>query len=333
MSIWIGAIPDEDDYVWKISSEKIPHLTILYLEGEVSDDISAQIAEYVQHAAKTSLNKFSLMVKKRGELGQDSADVLYFDKNYDTKKVAEFRNHLLANEEILKLYKSSEQFPEWIPHLTLGYPESPAKPDDRDYPGIHYINFNKIAVWYGDYEGPEFELESYDYGLEVSMSSVTELDDVIKSNGANKIKDLLQYGVKGQKWGVRKGDASGGFGLTRKGQDKLPTNVSVTQPKPGTKAKATGGKNQPLSDDAIRTAAQKQKAKASTTDALSNQELKQLVERMQLEANYTRLSTTQKSAGKKFVEGILVGFGKQKASQFVNNKLEEQLQAAFARAK
>ena len=35
----IVAIPDENDRVWKVSSEKIPHMTLLFLgdEDEVSD--------------------------------------------------------------------------------------------------------------------------------------------------------------------------------------------------------------------------------------------------------------------------------------------------------
>lgn len=505
MSIWIGAIPRKDDYVWNISSEKIPHLTILYLDADVSGPEAARIAEYVEHAAKTSLCTFGLSVKKRGELGDENADVLFFEKEWEAKKVAEFRNYLLGDDNILKLYNSTQQYPEWTPHLTLGYPDTPAKPDERDYPGIHYVQFDKVAVWFGDFEGPEFELESRNYA-EVSMSSVAELDDVIKTSGADKIKDLLQYGVKGMKWGVRKADASAAYRETssavkkelntkkldkadkkwekdannlrtyfkvynaaaqrmndteiarindkpeyknadfredsplrqkyyqeyadtfsrelnrqsdallgtnargtkrlqwhqsvdrafptatiedvaarhadetnvevlvkfderghilsfkiaepimhdgealaeevlehygvkgmkwgvRRDRDDSPQSVSVTQKKPGTKATATGGKNQPLSDDAKRTAEQKQRAKASTTDALSNQELKQLVERMQLEANYARLAAPQKSAGQKFVEGLLLGFGKQKATQVINKKLEEQLEAALSRAK
>ena len=56
----IVAIPDENDRVWKISSEKIPHLTLLFL-GDV-DKVSnlEQIVLFVEHAATTTLRRFYL---------------------------------------------------------------------------------------------------------------------------------------------------------------------------------------------------------------------------------------------------------------------------------
>ena len=84
---------------------------------------------------------------------------------------------------------------------------------------------------------------------------------------------LSHYGVKGMKWGVRK---------------KEPTDVSVQQ-KPGKYVKTSGGKRQAASDDAVKAAVSRQKAKSSSLDALSDDELKQLVNRMNMEQNYDRL--------------------------------------------
>lgn len=170
-TVVIAAIPAEDDYVWKISSEKVPHLTLLYLgEMEMGPKI-AQIAEFLEHAASTSLNRFGLDVDRRGELGDDKADVLFFSKGWSTKHVEEFRSYLLNNQAIYEAYSSTTQFPKWTPHLTLGYPETPAKPVERDF-GINWVNFDRIALWVGDYEGPEFRLKN-DYDMEVAMSSDT----------------------------------------------------------------------------------------------------------------------------------------------------------------
>jgi hypothetical protein len=108
---------------------------------------------------------------------------------------------------------------------------------------------------------------------------------------------IAHYGVKGMHWGVRK--------------DTTPTDVSVTQ-KPGKRVRATGGKNQPASDDAKRAAESRRKARASTVDALSNQELQQLVNRMNLEQQLSRLSEGQTSAGKKFAKVFLGDYGKRK---------------------
>ena len=169
----IVAIPDENDRVWKVSSEKVPHLTLLFLGDADKVANAASIVTFVQHAADRSLNRFYLPVDRRDELGMDKADVLYFKKGrYDFKAVRDFRSLLLKDDNIKTAYDSTSQFefPEhvgaagqpWIPHLTLGYPDSPAKsmPDDWES-NFYSVDFSKIAVWMGDYEGPEFLLKDY----------------------------------------------------------------------------------------------------------------------------------------------------------------------------
>lgn len=208
----IVAIADESDRVWKVSSEKVPHLTLLFL-GEEATEVSNldQIVLFVEHAANTTLHRFYLPVDRRGELGEGKADVLFFKKGrYDFKAIRDFRATLLQDANIKKAYDTSSQFetPEyvgapgqpWIPHLTLGYPESPAKPQTNDQMSTFYeVQFNKIAVWMGDYEGPEFllNLEDFDMGvipMDVAMSG---------------IDDLAHYGTKGMRWGQRKATDTG----------------------------------------------------------------------------------------------------------------------------
>src|SRR3954468_14531709 len=152
----IVAIPDENDRVWKVSSEKIPHLTLLFLGDVDAISNSDQITQFVEHAANTTLRRFYLPVDRRGELGEDKADVLFFKKGrYDYKAIRDFRVQLLKDNNIRTAYDSATQFEgPWNPHLTLGYPETPAKADDtdRDF-GFYDVAFNKIAVWFGDFEG------------------------------------------------------------------------------------------------------------------------------------------------------------------------------------
>lgn len=202
----IVAIPPVGDKIHKISSEAIPHLTLLYL-GDVQ--LSEGAVLYVQHACE-ELSPFGLSVDYRGTLGEDDADVLFFEDNaWDLKRVREFRHYLLLNDEIKAAYDAADQFPEWNPHLTLGYPEAPAREledDDR----LHYINFDRVAVWAGDFEGPEFRLKYDDYSVgEVAMSDMTPAE-----RGERAAEDLFHFGVKGMKWGVRKED-SGGSGAPR----------------------------------------------------------------------------------------------------------------------
>jgi 2'-5' RNA ligase len=94
MSLVIVAIPRKDDPIWKISSEKVPHMTILFL-GDGDNPKRGQIAQFLEHAAKTSMTRFSLDVDRRGEIGEDQADVLFFKDRWDIPRVRDFRAQLL----------------------------------------------------------------------------------------------------------------------------------------------------------------------------------------------------------------------------------------------
>lgn len=192
-SLVIVAIPKEDDYVNKISSEKVPHMTLLFLGEDVSQVKNfAKIMDFAKHAADTSLKRFSLEVDRREILGPDEADTLIFSKARWSgfNEINNYRSYLLKDDNIRIAYESATQFPEWIPHITLGYPETPANPDNRDYPGIRYVEFDKIAVWFGDYEGVEFPLRSYDWEIDMAMSTSEIVERV-----------LSHHGVMGMKWG------------------------------------------------------------------------------------------------------------------------------------
>jgi hypothetical protein len=90
---------------------------------------------------------------------------------------------------------------------------------------------------------------------------------------AAQVEEFLEhFGVKGMHWGVHRGG---------------------------------GGSSSPVSED--HATAQKHVAtvKAHGTKALSNDELKQLVDRLNLEQQHGRLNPEPVSAGKKIVSGLL----------------------------
>lgn len=289
-SLVIVALPSKEDYVNKISSEKVPHMTLLFL-GEDADKVKNldKIIEFVGHAANTSLRRFYLEVDNRGELGQDKADALFFSKNKwsDFEKIKNYRSFLLKEPNINTAYNSIEQFPEWLPHLTLGYPETPAKTDNRDYPGISSVSFDRIAVWFGEYEGIEFPLKRYDFDMEVAMND-------------NVVDVLKHFGVKGMRWGVRKSESA----------------VTVSDRKK--KLKTSGGARRPAHADAVRARMLGQVGKASGLKALSNEELQTYAHRLQLEQNVKRLNYNEMNPGKKFVATILGRSGNSLASEGVN---------------
>ena len=184
----IVGIPDENDPVWKASSEQVPHLTILFLGDMAQVQNLDSILGFVEHAASTTLSKFYLTVDRRDVLGPDEADVLFFKKDYNYKAIRDFRAALLQDNNIRTAYDTATQFEgPWQPHLTLGYPAAPSpKPPGDDDAQFWGVSFNKIAVWVEDFSGPEFVLKDFwDESetmavapTEVAMSALRHADSV-----------------------------------------------------------------------------------------------------------------------------------------------------------
>jgi hypothetical protein len=295
-SVAIVAIPAQSSWVRNVSSEKVPHLTLLYLGEEPLGTNSQQILEYVEHASSL-LKVFWLPIDRRGKLGPKKADVLFFNKDYSS--IADFRDHLLSNDRIHALYSSVEQYDEWTPHLTLGFPESPAHSSPVLDEGVV---FDSIAVWTGEYSGPSFKLKLMPE-METFMS------------------DLQHYGVKGMRWGVRRNPdrSTGTPGVIRghKSSDGTPMVI---------RKKTNEG--HPEAPDSLRAREFKNRAKKFGPSALNNDELQALVQRMNLEKQYSQLQPP--TAGKKtqkFVADFLISAGKQQASKAVNDQLSKIIMA------
>ena len=251
----IVAIPSKQEYVWQVSSESIPHLTLLYL-GDTLENFEV-VRSYVEHVVSTSMRRFYLSVDRRGLLGPKDADVLFFEGN-DTKRIETIRSYFLKQVNIAMSYANAMTYDTWVPHLTLGYPDKPAKSDNRDYPEFGYIEFDKVALWNGMYEGPEFLLPKYGPYDGVD-------DDVfgMSAIGHDFVDQLVHFGIKGMKWGIRRRRKSGG--------------------------------SDSRSEDSVRTDASRQLLKKHGTKALSTRELQNLVTRMNLEQQYSQLQAKEPS--------------------------------------
>lgn len=294
----IVAIPNEDDYVHKISSQKIPHITLLFLGEVLKVKNLGKILQFVGHAADQSLTRFGLEVDHRGVLGEDQADVLFFAKTkwsgFDTVK--DFRSHLLNDNNIRTAYDSAEQFSEWEPHLTLGYPDTPAKSDNREYPGTRYVEFDRIAAWFGEFEGIEYPLKahSWEWDMAVPMSSTVEAVDDI----------LTHFGAKGMKWGVRKSRPTG------------PQGVSVTDKKKRIKTKGGGGHS--AHPEAVSSRTIGQIGKKSGLKSLSNKQLQEFNNRLNLEQQTKRLQYESSSPPRKFIKSFLKQTGSSSSKEMSN---------------
>lgn len=101
-----------------------------------------------------------------------------------------------------------------------------------------------------------------------------------------EIDYLEHFGVKGMKWGVVKKKASGAV----------------------SKLAGSGEPTHPAASDVVKVKALRKKVKSSSTDALSNEELQAVVNRMNLEQQYSRLRSgerTSLTAGASFISGHL----------------------------
>jgi len=304
----IAAIPADGDDVWKVSSEKKPHLTLLFLGDALSNPNVTKIVDTVKDYSR-NLDPFNLLVDHRGFLGEEDADVLFFTDDIPWKLV-DFREQLKYNQEISMAYNAIPQHAKWKPHLTLGYPDSPANADDWDPMGQLYVQFDKVAVWYGDYEGPEFTL--------TESPRPSDMDSPMALAYAAEIGTALaHHGIKGMRWGVRRKNPSG----------PNPVVVSVDKKKLKTK----GGEGHPAVEEALRTAATKQQAKKSGLHSLSNEEIQAAVTRMNLEKNFVEVQakTKRENAGVKFVKRTLSRQGQRHLDKLADQAVNAGVKAAL----
>lgn len=307
----IVAIPASEDSVWNVSSEKTPHMTILFLGDAIENPNVSKIVSYVGDLTAKYLRPFNLRVDHRGTLGPDKADVLFFAKEIPWQ-VFDFRSMCLEDQSIRSAYNSIQQYPDWTPHLTLGYPETPAKPDSWDPMGAQYVQFDKIAVWFGDSEGQEFQL------IENHPKAV----DRDAAWAAGEINVLKHHGVKGMRWGVRRKNVGGPNEVT----------VSVNKNKLSKKRiKTSGGKGHAPTEEAVSSRIAAQKAKKSGVESLSNEEIQKAVQRMNLETSFKQAAVKQdRSPVKKFVAELLVNAGKQQAQRVANDQMSKAVDKALS---
>ncbi len=123
-------------------------------------------------------------------------------------------------------------------------------------------------------------------------------DEPMKVDTKTPIQQLYHYGIIGQKWGFRR------F------QNKDGTRTSAGKKREGNRH--GGEKEKPLSKDHMKSRAAKDKG----TEGLSNDELKKLNERLQLEETYKRLTAEKMERSESWVKESLNSAGKQALTEF-----------------
>lgn len=171
--------------------------------------------------------------------------------------------------------------------------------------------------------------------------------------------ELYHFGVRGMKWGIRKapestgGSHSGGGGTAVKvsgggssgGSKKVP-NAKVTRSKQPTSRSTIQPTTAPKPSKTAKiksyaTSKKKQQPEVEDISKLSDKELKQRINRLQMEKQYTQLAAQpQTFSGKKMAKDILVNAAKQTLTQYtakymakgIDKGIEKALARSAARA-
>lgn len=187
----------------------------------------------------------------------------------------------------------------------------------------------KAAFYVNDQHGERIEVRS---GVTVEHAETDEPDLVFllkrDANGlvlemneaeaevkhSDEVEDFFaHYGVQGMKWGVRRSRSERLAARSAPSEVREKTKpalrgsqaIKVTN-RSGGRVSTRGGKRNIASEEAVRAAVRRQKAKGSSVRALSNKELKETIERMNLEQQYSKLAKqADKPSVKKFIDALM----------------------------
>ena len=122
--------------------------------------------------------------------------------------------------------------------------------------------------------------------------------------------ELQHHGIKGMRWGVRRTDAQ--LARARGASPAKQTAKPAAKEEPAKKAATSSS--------------------GKSSAELTNAELRARIDRIKMERELAQLTAKQKSAGRKFVEDVLVNAGKRALTTFVADKLTDTLTKKFGGA-
>lgn len=140
----VALLPAKDDPIVAASSQ-IAHVTMAYLgeAADLADDVVAAIRAQVTELASAS-SPATAAPGERTTLGDSEADVVMLSGS----DLTDLRDALAAKGSAVADAIAAEAFP-FNPHITLGYPDNPAKADYN--PADHdEVTFDRLAVWIGE---------------------------------------------------------------------------------------------------------------------------------------------------------------------------------------
>lgn len=143
----IVLLPATDDPITAATSEDQAHMTTIWF-GDVNEMPTdrEELEQAVRLYSQDLDGPVVVPVRERGTLGDEGADVVFLEP---TDSLIALRDGMLANEPIRQAHAAAEQFPEWTPHVTLGYPEGVENgPAVGEYDGTE-VTFDRLGLWLG----------------------------------------------------------------------------------------------------------------------------------------------------------------------------------------
>lgn len=152
----IVLLPAETDPINDASSQPA-HMTLAWLgmAADLTDDAIAEAYYEAREYAAKADGPIHAGVKDRGVLGDENADVVFLEG----EGIEAYREGLVMGEAIGDIMAGVEQYDEWTPHVTLGYPDEPAV---GTYDGDTVV-FDRLGIWFGE------DRESFTLGEEDAM--------------------------------------------------------------------------------------------------------------------------------------------------------------------
>lgn len=124
--------------------------------------------------------------------------------------------------------------------------------------------------------------------------------------------ELRHYGVLGMKWGKRKAS------------NNVSSNTNINTRSNTQSHQTINNSNNRQQSKKIVTKRQMQKQIIKDLNSMSDKELRDRLNRMQMEQQYIRMMTPEKSAAKKQVEQFLINEGRNLASQMLRKQIINQ---------
>lgn len=276
----VVALPNVLDPVRLIGSED-KHTTLLFFgEAAALGDEAKANVLATVSQVAAMTSPFSSGIRSVERLGEETPPALVAHLNGHT--LENIRRIMMVNPMFSMYLANAQQYPTYMPHVTFSYPDFAEEAKLRALASsLHRVRYDRLAVWWGA-EQYEFALryEGDDEGADGAWS-----EELMENY-------LAHYGRKGMKWGRK---IFSGGGATGKAPAGLPRDASDDF------AKAVAAKSKPAS-------------------SLSNAEMRQLIERVELERRYNTTVAppkvqTRRAATGKFVKKLLLEVGREEVTR------------------